>query len=77
MSYFVSLRTTVHSAIALNQVKIADTIDVFYGAADRMSDGAIAAAAYKRSTEELDAVTTGNMVCPNTHRGRMLKTIDS
>jgi len=48
-------------AIASNQVKIADTIDVFYGAGDRMSDGAMAAAAYKRSTEELDTVTAGNM----------------
>lgn len=27
-----------------------------------MSDGAMAAAAYKRSTEELDSVTSGNMV---------------
>jgi len=42
-------------AIASNQVKIAERIDVFYGTADRMADGAMAAAAYKRSTEELDA----------------------
>jgi len=48
-------------AIASTQVKISDTIDVFYGAADRMSDGAMAAAAYKRSTEELDGIASGQM----------------
>lgn len=48
-------------AIAANQVKISETIDIFYGAADRMSDGAMAANAYRRSTEELDASTSGAM----------------
>lgn len=52
------------TAIASTQVKISDTIDVFYGAADRMSDGAMAAAAYKRSTEELDGFASGQMVRP-------------
>jgi bridging integrator 3 len=36
------------------QVKLANTIDVYYGAADSTSDGAIAAHAYKRSVDELD-----------------------
>ncbi|KAF8310336.1 BAR-domain-containing protein [Cantharellus anzutake] len=48
-------------AIASSQVKISETIDVFYGAADRMSEGAMAANAYRRSTEELDATTTGQL----------------
>lgn len=36
------------------QARLADTIDVFYGAADKTSEGAMAANAYKRSVEELD-----------------------
>ena len=37
------------------QTRLADTIDVFYGAADRTSDGAMACHAYKRSVDDLDA----------------------
>lgn len=48
-------------AIASTQVKLAETIDIFYGAADRMSDGAMAAAAYRRSTEELEGVVTNQI----------------
>ena len=36
------------------QTRLSDHIDVFYGAADRTSDGAMAAHAYKRSVEDLD-----------------------
>jgi hypothetical protein len=36
------------------QARLADSIDIFYGAADRTSEGAMAANAYKRSVEELD-----------------------
>ncbi|KAF8320937.1 BAR-domain-containing protein [Clavulina sp. PMI_390] len=48
-------------AMAANQVKMAETIDTFYTASDRTSDGAMAASAYRRSTEELDATTTGTL----------------
>ena len=37
------------------QLRLAETIDAFYGASDRVSEGAMAANAYKRSVEELDA----------------------
>jgi hypothetical protein len=37
------------------QCRLSDHVDVFYGAADRSSDGAMAAHAYKRSVEDLDA----------------------
>lgn len=49
-------------AMVSSQGKIADTIDVFYGAADRTSEGAMAANAYKRSVDELDAATTREFV---------------
>ena len=45
------------------QGRIAETIDVFYGAADRTSEGAMAANAYKRSVDELEATTTREFVC--------------
>lgn len=44
------------------QGRIADTIDVFYGAADRTSEGAMAANAYKRSVDELQASNTREFV---------------
>lgn len=36
------------------QGRLADTIDVFYGAADQSSEGAMAAHAYKRAVDDLD-----------------------
>ena len=36
------------------QGRLAETIDIFYGAADKTSEGAMAAHAYKRAVEELD-----------------------
>lgn len=36
------------------QGRLADTIDVFYGAADKSSEGAMAAHAYKRAVDDLD-----------------------
>ena len=47
------------------QLRLAETIDTFYGASDRTSDGAIAANGYKRSVEELDAGIGRELVrCP-------------
>ena len=40
--------------MASSQTRIADTIEVFYTATDRTSEGALAANAYKRAVEELD-----------------------
>ena len=45
------------------QARIGDTIDVFYGVADRASDGAVAGHAYKRSVDDLDSSFTREMVC--------------
>lgn len=44
------------------QARLAATIDTFYGAADRNSDGAMAGHAYKRSVEDLDGVITKEFV---------------
>jgi len=37
------------------QGRLADTIDKFYGAADRNSEGAMAGHAYKRAVDDLDS----------------------
>lgn len=61
-------RITAHNspslAMAGSQARIADTIDKFYGAADRTSEGAMAANAYKRSVDELDASISRELVSP-------------
>lgn len=44
------------------QARLAGTIDTFYSAADRNSDGAMAGHAYKRSVEELDGAITREFV---------------
>jgi hypothetical protein len=49
-------------AMVAAQGRIAETIDVFYGAADRTSEGAMAASAYKRSVDELEASTNREFV---------------
>jgi amphiphysin len=43
-------------------MKISESIDTFYGATDRTSEGAMAANAYRRSTEELDSVVGNQLV---------------
>ena len=45
------LRVAMSSA----QLRLAETIDTFYSASDKTSDSAMAAHAYRRSVEELDA----------------------
>lgn len=40
--------------MASAQTRVADTIEVFYTASDRTSEGALAANAYKRAVEDLD-----------------------
>lgn len=41
-------------AMTAAQLRLAETIETFYGAADRTSEGSMAAHAYKRNVEELD-----------------------
>jgi hypothetical protein len=48
-------RLPTRLAMSSAQLRLAETIDAFYGASDRVSEGAMAANAYKRSVEELDA----------------------
>lgn len=62
-------RTKVKSdpllAMASAQGRLADTIDIFYGSADRASEGAMAANAYKRSVDELESSVSREMVSRN------------
>lgn len=51
-------------AMASSQARIAETIDKFYGSADRTSDGAMAANAYKRSVDELDSSLSRELDAP-------------
>ena len=44
------------------QSRLADTIDVFYGAADKSSDSAMAAHAYKRSVDDLETGVSRELV---------------
>jgi amphiphysin len=48
-AYFDAMR-----AMTAAQSRIADTLDTFYNASDRTSDGAMAAHAYKQSVDDLD-----------------------
>ena len=48
--------------MASAQIRVADTIELFYTAADRTSDGALAANAYKRAVEDLDHSVTRELV---------------
>jgi len=42
------------SAMTAAQSRLADTIEAFYGSADKTSEGAMAGHAYKRSVDDLD-----------------------
>ena len=44
------------------QSRLADTIDVFYGAADKSSDSAMAAHAYKRGVDDLETGVSRELV---------------
>lgn len=44
------------------QARIGDTLEIFYGAADRASEGAMAGHAYKRSVDDLDSSFTRELV---------------
>ena len=44
------------------QSRLADTIEAFYGSADKASDGAMAGHAYKRSVDDLDGVVGRELV---------------
>ena len=50
------------AGMASAQTRVADTIEIFYTAADRTSDGALAANAYKRAVEDLDHSVTRELV---------------
>lgn len=63
----VSLCLRTHgilAAMTAAQARLADTIDVFYGAADKSSEGAMAAHAYKRGVEDLDTGIGRELVRP-------------
>lgn len=41
---------------------MADTLELFYGSADKASEGAMAGHAYKRSVDDLDGVVGRELV---------------
>lgn len=45
------------------QGRLAETIDIFYGAADKASEGAMAAHSYKRAVDDLDTGVGRELVC--------------
>lgn len=47
------------------QSRIAETLETFYGAADRSSEGAMAGHAYKRSVDDMDTTFTRELVRTN------------
>ena len=49
------------------QARLADTIENFYNASDRTSDGAMAGHAFKSAVEELDNSVQREMVCGTIH----------
>jgi len=48
--------------MVLSQSRIAETVQTFYSAADRTSEGAMAGHAYKRSVDDLDSSFTRELV---------------
>jgi hypothetical protein len=46
-----------------SQARIAESLETFYGAADRSSEGAMAGHAYKRSVDDLDSSFVRELVC--------------
>jgi hypothetical protein len=52
---YVRILTTGPTAMTTTQARLAETIETFYGAADRTSDGAMASHAFKSAVEELDS----------------------
>ncbi len=53
------------------QARLAETIQGFYGSADKASEGAMAAHAYKRSVDDLDGVVGREIVSPAVHPCRV------
>ncbi|KAG8710008.1 hypothetical protein FRC08_017761 [Ceratobasidium sp. 394] len=51
-------------AMTAAQTRLAETIDTFYAAADKASEGAMAGHAYKRSVDDLDAGVTRELDAP-------------
>ena len=56
------LTEPAHAAMSSAQLRLAETIDTFYGASDRTSESAMAAHAYRRSVEELDTGISRELV---------------
>ncbi|RXW25604.1 hypothetical protein EST38_g283 [Candolleomyces aberdarensis] len=64
-------------AMTAAQARIAETIEVFYGTADRGSEGAMAGHAYKRSVDDLDSGLTRELLLDyDSARSKLKKLID-
>lgn len=57
----------VHVAMTATQCRLADTIDTFYSAADKASESAMAAHAYKRAVDDLDTGLSRELVRTTTY----------
>jgi hypothetical protein len=55
------------AAMTAAQARLADTIEGFYGSADKASEGAMAGHAYKRSVDDLDGVVGRELVSATVH----------
>ena len=55
-------------AMTAAQARIGDTINLFYGAADRTSDGALAGHSYKQCVDDLDSIFIRERVCYRFYR---------
>ena len=51
------------TAMTSSQARIAESLETFYGAADRSSEGAMAGHAYKRSVDDLASSFVRELVC--------------
>ena len=60
--WMVSDNAAPAPAMTSAQARLAETIEVFYGAADRTSDGAMAGHAFKSAVEDLDNSVQREMV---------------
>ena len=56
----------LRSAMTSSQARIAESLETFYGAADRSSEGAMAGHAYKRSVDDLDSSFVRELVWMST-----------
>lgn len=61
--FLVPILNAISLAMTSSQGRIAETLETFYSAADKSSEGAMAGHAYKRSVDDLDSSFMRELVC--------------